>query len=239
MKLKNEMDDEEFMKMVEQDLEFAVEERKNAGSILRNEVVIEDFGIEPGEEKAEEDGNDVEEEKVSPIREIFSWILTFAFALAAALLIRNYLIINANVPTGSMENTIMPGDRLVGNRLAYIKSEPQRGDIVIFKYPDDETQNFVKRVIGLPGETVTIEDARIYINGSTEPLLEDYLKEEWIVATGPYTFEVPEDCFFVMGDNRNDSWDARYWTNTYVTREKILGKALFTYWPFSDWGKLE
>lgn len=66
---------------------------------------------------------------------------------------------------------------------------------------------------------------RIYINGSEEPLEEDYLKEDWIVATGPYTFEVPEGHYLVMGDNRNDSWDARYWTNTYVARDKILGKA--------------
>ena len=67
-------------------------------------------------------------------------------------------------------------------------------------------------------------------------LQEDYLKEEWTVATGPYTFEVPEGSYFMMGDNRNDSWDARYWSNTYVTKDKILGKALFTYWPFAHFG---
>jgi len=144
-----------------------------------------------------------------------------------------------HVPTGSMENTIMPGDRLIGNRLAYIKDGPERGDVVVFKYPDDEKETYVKRVIGLPGETVEIRDAKIYINGSEEPLEEDYLKEDWIVATGPYTFEVPEGHYLVMGDNRNDSWDARYWTNTYVARDKILGKAVFTYWPIRDFGKLK
>ncbi len=103
----------------------------------------------------------------------------------------------------------------------------------------DESEIYVKRVIGLPGDTIDIEDGKIYINGSTEPLQEDYLKEEWTVATGPYTFEVPEGSYFMMGDNRNDSWDARYWSNTYVTKDKILGKALFTYWPFAHFGKLE
>lgn len=118
--------------------------------------------------------------------------------------------------------------------------ESQReGDIVVFRYPDDESEIYVKRVIGLPGDTIAIEDGKIYINGSTEPLQEDYLKEEWTVATGPYTFEVPEGSYFMMGDNRNDSWDARYWSNTYVTKDKILGKALFTYWPFAHFGKLE
>ncbi len=89
------------------------------------------------------------------------------------------------------------------------------------------------------GAAALFEDGKIYINGSAEPLQEDYLKEEWTVATGPYTFEVPEGSYFMMGDNRNDSWDARYWSNTYVTKDKILGKALFTYWPFAHFGKLE
>ena len=183
--------------------------------------------------------SEIPEEKNSLFKEIMSWVIPFAAAILAALLIKNYLIINADVPTGSMENTIMPGDRFVGNRLAYIKSGANRGDIVVFRYPDNEKEIYVKRVIGLPGETVVIDDGKIYIDGSTEPLEEDYLKEEWTVATGPYTFEVPEGCYFMMGDNRNDSWDARYWQNTYVAKEKILGKALFTYWPFGHMGKLE
>lgn len=171
-------------------------------------------------------------------KEVLSWILTFAIAIVAALLIKNYVIINASVPTGSMENTIMTGDRLIGNRLAYLKSDPQRGDIIIFKYPDNEDEIYVKRVIGLPGETVSIQDGKVYIDGSEYPLIEDYLKEEWVVATGPYTFEVPQDCYLVMGDNRNDSWDARYWTNKYVSEDKILGKAVLRYWPFNKIGKL-
>ncbi len=187
----------------------------------------------------EKDETQTEEKKPSAIREIISWVLYFAVAIVIAIGIKEYLIINANVPTGSMQNTIQPGDRLIGNRLAYINSEPERGDIVIFSYPDNESETFVKRVIGLSGETVTIEDGKIYINGSTEPLDEPYLKEEWVEETGPYTFEVPEGCYLVLGDNRNNSRDARYWTNTYVSKDKILGEAVFTYWPFSQFGKLE
>ena len=133
----------------------------------------------------------------------------------------------------------MPGDRLIGNRLAYLKEEPQRGDIIIFKYPDDETQLYVKRVIGLSGETVTIREGEIYVDDELLPLAEPYLKENWTVATGDYVFEVPKDSYLVLGDNRNDSWDARYWTNTYVHRDKILGEAVVVYWPFPHIGKLK
>lgn len=177
-------------------------------------------------------------EEESAVKEVISWVITIALAVVAALFIKNYVIINANIPSGSMENTIMTDDRLFGYRLAYNHSSPERGDIVIFKFPDNEEENYVKRVIGLPGELVVIQDAKIYINGSETPLEENYLKEEWTVGTGPYTFEVPEDSFLVMGDNRNNSWDARYWDNTYVTKEKILGKAVFRYYPFKNAGSL-
>lgn len=179
------------------------------------------------------------EEKTSPLREALSWVFTFAAAIVLALILKNFVIINATVPTGSMENTIMPGDDLFGYRLAYQFSEPKRGDIVIFKYPDDEEEKYVKRIIGLPGETVTIVNAKVYINGSETPLDEAYLKEEWVVATGPFEYEIPADSYFVMGDNRNDSWDARYWENTFVHKDKIIGKAEFIYFPFDRAGVLE
>ncbi len=194
---------------------------------------------EQNRESEQEKINESEETKPSMIREILSWIVPFAVALLVAVIIKDYVIINADVPTGSMENTIMPGDRLIGNRLAYLVGEPERGDIVIFRYPDNEEDLYVKRVIGLPGETIVIEDGKIYVNDSEEPLDESYLKEEWTVATGPYRFEVPEGCYLVLGDNRNDSWDARYWKNTYVSKDKILGQALLVYWPFRDFGVLE
>ena len=122
------------------------------------------------------------------------------------------------------------GDRLFGFRLSYLMEDPKRGDIVIFKYPDNESINYIKRIIGLPGETVTIKDSKVYINDSTTPLKEDYLKEEWVIANDGMQFQVPEGCYFMMGDNRNNSKDSRYWNNTYVARDKILAKAIFRYW---------
>ena len=103
------------------------------------------------------------EEKTSPVKEILSWVLTIAFAIVAAILIKNYVIINANIPSGSMENPIQIGDDIFGFRLAYTFSDPKRGDIVIFNAPDSPSEKYIKRVIGLPGETVTIEDGRVYI----------------------------------------------------------------------------
>lgn len=179
-----------------------------------------------------------DEEPINVAKEILSWILTVAAAVIVALLLNNFVLINAKIPSGSMENTIKEGDRLIGNRLAYIKADPKRGDIVIFKFPDDESQNYVKRVIGLPGETVRVEAGKVYINNSKEPLKENYLKEKWTVETGPFLFQVPKDCYLVMGDNRNNSYDARYWTNTYVKKDKILGKAGFRYFPFNKIGFL-
>jgi signal peptidase I len=179
-----------------------------------------------------------EKKKSSTLQEIASWCVTLLLAIVLALVLKNFVIINATVPTGSMEHTIEPGDDLFGLRLTYKFSEPQRGDIIIFKYPDDETQKFVKRVIGLPGETVTITDGKIYIDDSTTPLEENYLKEEWVRSTGPYVFEVPEDGYLVLGDNRNDSLDARYWENTYVTKDEIIGKAYMIYYPFNRFGSL-
>ena len=171
-------------------------------------------------------------------KEVFSWIRIFIAAVVIAFLVNNFVIINANVPSGSMETTIMTKDRMLGNRLAYKTGDIKRGDIVIFKFPDDESQKYVKRVIGLPGEKVTITEGKIYINNSDVPLEEDYLKEDWVRATGPFSFEVPEDSYLVLGDNRNDSYDARYWENTYVTKDEIIGKAYFTYYPFSRFGSL-
>ena len=133
--------------------------------------------------------------------------------------------------SGSMENTIMTGDRVFGNRLAYIFGEPKRFDIIIFRYPDDEKQLFIKRIIGLPGETVEIHDGQIFIDGSKTPLKDVTTKEFMQGSFGPYT--VPDNCYFVMGDNRNNSKDSRYWEHTFVTDDEIVGKAFLRYWPLN------
>ena len=158
-------------------------------------------------------------------KELFQWAAVLVIAVALALFINAFLIVNAQIPSGSMENTIMTGDRVFGNRLAYTFKDPERFDIIIFKYPDDESQLFIKRIIGLPGETVEIRDGHIYINGSDTPLEDVETKEPMEGSFGPYT--VPEGCYFVMGDNRSNSRDSRYWEHTFVTEDEILGKAVF------------
>ena len=175
-------------------------------------------------------GKKKKDENTSLASTVLEYVISIGIALVAALLINNFILLNAKVPSGSMENTIMTGDRLFGFRLSYLFSDPERGDIVIFKYPDDESVNYIKRIIGLPGETVTIKKGKVYINHSDTPLKEDYLKEEWLVANDGMEFQVPEGCYFMMGDNRNNSKDSRYWHNTYVARDKILAKAIFRYW---------
>ncbi|MDD3795819.1 MAG: signal peptidase I [Lachnospiraceae bacterium] len=189
------------------------------------------------------------------MKEILSWIEVIVIAIVLALFLNNFVIVNATVPSGSMENTIQPGDRLIGFRFSYWFSDPKRGDIVVFRYPIDEAlgkkTNYIKRIIGLPGETIEIKNSKIYINGSETPLEEDYLKEKWTVMNDGFTFEVPEGCYLMLGDNRNDSSDARYWASkayaqgvasteeeamsfSYVKKDKILGKAYFRYWPLTQ-----
>lgn len=163
--------------------------------------------------------------------EIISWIKTLGLALVLALSINGFVIVNATVPSGSMESTIMTDDRIVAFRLSYMFSDPERGDIVVFKFPDDPEQKtlYVKRIIGMPGDTIEIVDGSVYINGSNEPLDEYYLNEPPLGSFGPYT--VPEGCYFMLGDNRNKSLDSRYWNSKFVEEDKILGKVFFKYFP--------
>lgn len=165
------------------------------------------------------------------IKEVFAWVLTIALAVVAAKLINNYVIIKAEVPTGSMEHTIEVDDCILGFQMAYVFGSPKRGDVVIFPYPDNPEITYVKRVIGLPGETVEIKDGYVYIDGT--PIEEPYLKEEMRGKYGPY--EVPEGCYFMLGDNRNSSADSRKWANTFLKEEDIMAKVLFRYSPSFQW----
>ena len=165
----------------------------------------------------------------SIMEELWEYIKMIIFVVVVVFIVNNVLLINAKIPSESMEDTIMTGDRIFGNRLAYIHKDPQRFDIVIFKYPDDETQLFIKRVIGLPGETVEIRDGKVYIDGSETPLDDSFTPEPPQGDWGPEV--VPEGSYFMLGDNRNRSKDSRFWTNTFVKKEKILGKAVLRYFP--------
>ncbi len=165
------------------------------------------------------------------------WAKAGAFALGATIFINGAVVVNAKVPSSSMENTLVPGDRFFANRLAYKTENPKRFDVIVFKYPDDESKLFIKRIIGLPGEKVEVVDGKVYIDGSDFPLEESYIKEPMEGSFGPY--EVPEDCYFVMGDNRNNSNDSRMWENSSVHRDKIVGKGLIIYWPPSHAGTID
>lgn len=170
----------------------------------------------------------------SVLKEIWDYAKIIIIVFLIVFLLGRYVYINARVPSGSMEQTIMTGDRVFGNRLAYISKDPKRFDIVIFRYPDDPSQLFVKRVIGMPGETVNIIDGKVYIDGSEEPLDDSFCPETPLGSFGPY--EVPEGCYFMMGDNRNHSMDSRYWKNTFVEKDEILAQVAVRYWPLNKIG---
>lgn len=169
--------------------------------------------------------------------EIWEYIRIIVAVVLIVGAVNSFFLLNARIPSDSMENTITKGDQLFGNRLAYRNKEPERYDIVIFRFPDDESQLFIKRVIGLPGETVTITDGEVYINDDPIPLDDSFLPEKMEGDFGPY--EVPESCYFMMGDNRNWSNDSRFWQNTYVRRDQILAKAVLRYWPLNKIGFVE
>lgn len=181
--------------------------------------------------KKDDENNNNETVPTNFWKELLSWVEVIVIAVAIAFVVNNFLIANSVIPSASMEPNIMTGDRVFGSRLSYLNSDPERGDVVIFHWPDDESIFFVKRIIGLPGETVDIIQGQVYING--EPLDEtSYIAEPMRTDEAPMHFEVPEGSYFVMGDNRNNSLDARYWDNTYVERDKIIAKCGIKYWPF-------
>ena len=168
-------------------------------------------------------------DKKSLIKEIRDYIFLIILAFAFAFLMNKFVYANAEVPTGSMIPIVQPGDRLIINRLSYLFEDPKRGDIVMFAYPDNEKKNYRKRIIGLPGEKLEIREGLIYINDRETPLSENYLNDEPNGDFGPYN--VPEGCYFMLGDNRDNSLDARKWKNKYVKKEKIVGKAWLKYYP--------
>ncbi|ADQ04937.1 signal peptidase I [Caldicellulosiruptor owensensis OL] len=168
------------------------------------------------------------------VKEAVEWILWIGGAVLIALILRTYVFSLVIVPTGSMLNTIQLNDRLFVYKLGYVLhiEDVKRGDIVVFKYPDDRKTLYVKRVIGLPGDTIEIKDGVLYINGRVYK--ENYLKEPMLGSFGPY--KVPPGHYFMMGDNRNDSHDSRFWEHKYVSRDDIIGKVVFRVWPLSRAG---
>lgn len=155
------------------------------------------------------------EKEKSMVKVILDYVVTIAIVIGIGFFVMNFILVNAEIPSGSMENTIMAGDRVFGNRLQYKFSDPKRYDIVIFKYPDDESQLFIKRVIGLPNETVIITGGEVYIADSgtvtddipdeeliNDPTmlpgvkkLDDSFTAEQMDTTYSGVFRVPEDSF--------------------------------------------
>jgi signal peptidase I len=129
----------------------------------------------------------------------------------------------------SMEPTLHNGEFVIVNKMAYKFSDPQHGDVIVFHYPRDPEQEYIKRIVGLPGDQVQIRDGQVYVN-------DQLINEPYIAAAPKYQSEwfVPEGAFFVLGDNRNNSSDSHNWGP--VPLEYVVGKALFVYWPPESWG---
>jgi len=186
--------------------------------------------------------------KKSVVREYFESIV---IAVILALFVRTWAVQAFKIPTGSMENNLLIGDHLLVNKFVFAPSLAgperalmpmraiRRGDIVVFKYPDEPERDFIKRVIGLPGETIELRNKKVYVNG--QPLDEPYVHflepahnaqevTSFDVRERYGPVQVPEEQYFVMGDNRDNSQDSRYWG--FLPRGYIKGQALMIYWSF-------
>lgn len=161
------------------------------------------------------------------------WVLPALLAFGIVLFLNKFIFILVTVPTGSMETAILPGDRLFVNKL-FNAENAKRGDILVFN-SDELGEKLVKRIIGLPGETVEVKmDGSVYVNGEKldEPYAAEFAGEEKV-------FKVPENSYLFLGDNRPISKDARYWREPYISKDKIIGKAGFRFFPISRIGKIQ
>jgi signal peptidase I len=179
--------------------------------------------------------------KKSVIRE---YVETIIIAVILALFVNAFVFQAFKIPTGSMEDNLLIGDHIIANKFAFAPTytslekkmlpikDIKRGDVIVFKYPEDPSRDFIKRVIGLPGEKIQIRGKQVYINDN--PIIEDYKFHKYPSFRsrnenyGPVN--VPDDCYFVLGDNRDNSRDSRYWG--FVPRSLIKGKAIIIYWSF-------
>ncbi len=154
--------------------------------------------------------------------------LILSIILFAAI---NAISARIRVDGASMEPTLQSGEFVIVNKLAYMFGDPTTGDVIVFHFPRDPDQEYIKRIIGLPGDRVEVKGGEVYIN-------DQVLSEDYIAASPVYdsVWDVPDDSLFVLGDNRNNSSDSHNWGP--VPLDYVIGKATFIYWPPTEWGVL-
>ena len=171
------------------------------------------------------------------IREAKDWAVSIAIAVVLALVIRYFIVELYLVDGSSMKPTLFNGQRLVVNKFIYRWfKDPQHGDIVVFKYPSDQSRDFIKRIIAVQGDTLEIIDGAVFVNG--KQIQEDYIFEPMRVANNYPKIDIPIGYSFVMGDNRNNSEDSRYSDVGLVSSDLIKGKAVLLFWPLTKFRTL-
>lgn len=172
------------------------------------------------------------------VKELFGWIVFIVVVVVASYLIVTFVGQRTKVSGSSMETTLSSGDQLIVDKISYRFRDPKRYDIVVFPYRYEENTYYIKRIIGLPGETVQIVDGMVYINGS--PLNEHYGNE---VIEDPGSAAEPitlgDDEYFVLGDNRNNSQDSRASNVGLIHRDELLGRAWVRIWPLDQFGVIK
>lgn len=163
---------------------------------------------------------------------LYDWIIPIGVAIVLAFLINKFIVFKVKIPSESMVPTLNVGDRLFVTRI-YNKEKMERGDIIVF-YSKELEESLIKRLIGLPGDEVVINDGVVTVNGET--LVEDYIGTP---DNFNGTYSVPEGKYFFLGDNRLRSKDSRYWIDPYIDAKEIKGEARLKVYPFSDIGLIE
>lgn len=157
------------------------------------------------------------------------WIIPIICAIGIVFLLNKFVYINVSLPpSGSMIPTLNDNDRLIATRI-WNKDDIKRGDIIVFKSKELDNKMLIKRVIGLPGDHIEINNGLVSVNG--EKLEEDYVKNNKVYSG---IFDVPDGKIFLLGDNRAESYDSRYWKNPYIDKSDIEGKAEIRYYPIKD-----
>ena len=204
--------------------------------------------MEEQQESLQSEVTPVQPEQIKRKGLIREYAESIAIAILLALVIRTYLVQAFKIPSGSMEDTLAIGDNLLvskfvyGTKIPFVDArvltvrDPRQGDVVVFEYPEDPSKDFIKRVIGVPGDVVEGKEKRVYVNGKLYANPHEVHKEKDIIPKemnprdtfGPIT--VPANSYFVMGDNRDRSYDSRFWK--FVRRDQIKGLAFIKYWSW-------